>query len=136
VGPVALLAIAAIALVWVWSRLGDPTPELIAVAAIAAFLLLGAYVLASYVMWVLPIAAWRHRAGISRVLIVWSCLLLLAYQAARGMPSSLDDAVAWFGSLLAVVCAGAALIWLTAAAAQRLRAPRAAPPDAVPMLTP
>jgi MYXO-CTERM domain-containing protein len=136
VGPVALFAIAALAIVWVASRLGDPTPELVAVAALAAFLLLGAYVLASYVMWVLPLVAWRHRAGISRALVVWSCLLLLAYQAAPGMPSSPADVVAWIGSLLTVVCAGAAIVALTTAALHRLRGARPEPRGPVPMLTP
>lgn len=136
VGPVAVVVIAVLALVWVLSRLADPTPELVVVAALAAFLLAGAYVLASYVMWVLPLVAWRHRAGISRMLVVWSSLLLLAYQAARGMPSSVADTVAWFGSLLTVVVAGAAIVGLTITAARRLRAPRAAPPDRIPMLTP
>jgi alpha-1,6-mannosyltransferase len=135
VGPVALLAIAALALVWVLSRLADPTPELVAVAAVAAFLLAGAYVLGSYVMWVLPLVAWRHRAGVSRILVVWSSLLLLAYQATRGMPSSAGDAIAWLGSLLTVVVALVAVVILTAVAISRLRRPRAAPP-AVPMLTP
>jgi len=134
VGPIALLVIAALALVWVVSRLTDPTPELVAVAAIAAFLLAGAYVLGSYVMWVLPLVAWRHRAGVSRVLVVWSSLLLLAYQAARGMPSSAGDAVAWLGSLLTVSVALVAVVALTVIAVARLRRPRPVPP-AVPMLT-
>ena len=92
VGPVALAVIAAVALLWVVSRLADPTPELLVVAGLAAFLLAGSYVLASYVMWVLPLVAWRHRAGISRVLLVWSFLVLLAYQAARGhAAATIDD---------------------------------------------
>ena len=116
------------------SRLTDPTPELVAVAAIAAFLLAGAYVLGSYVMWVLPLVAWRHRAGVSRVLVLWSSLLLLAYQAARGMPSSAGDAVAWLGSLLTVSVALVAVVALTVIAVARLRRPRPVPPT-VPMLT-
>jgi alpha-1,6-mannosyltransferase len=136
VGPVALLAIATLAILWVASRLGDPTPELVPVAALATFLFLGSYVLASYVMWVLPLVAWRHRAGISRALVVWSCLLLLAYQAAPGLPASPDDLVAWIGSLLTVMCAGAAVVALTIAAVRRLRALRTAPSDAIPMLAP
>ena len=136
VGPIALLLIAGLALLWVVSRLTDPTPELIVVAALAAFLLGGAYVLASYVMWVLPLVAWRHRAGVSRVLILWSSLLLLAYQAARGMPTSPDDAVAWLGSLGTVTCAVVGVVALTVAAVTRLRSARPAHPDAVSMLTP
>ena len=138
VGPLALVLIAALALLWVLSRLTDPTPELIAVAALAAFLLGGAYVLASYAMWVLPLVAWRHRAGISRVLVVWSSLLLLAYQSARGMPSSADDAVVRLGSAVAVACAVVAIVGLSAAAGARLRRrPTGADDaDAVPMLTP
>ncbi len=135
VGPIALLAIAALALVWVVSRLADPTPELVAVAAVAAFLLAGAYVLGSYVMWVLPLVAWRHRAGLSRILVLWSSALLLAYQSARGMPSSVGDAVAWLGSLLTVSVALAGVVALTAVAVARLRRRRSAPSE-VPMLTP
>lgn len=135
VGPIALLAIAALALVWVVSRLADPTPELVAIAAVAAFLLLGAYVLGSYVMWVLPLVAWRHRAGMSRILVLWSSALLLAYQSARGMPSSAGDTIAWLGSLLTVVVALAAVVVLTAVAVARLRRRRPAPSE-IPMLTP
>ncbi|MFN8027034.1 MAG: glycosyltransferase 87 family protein [Acidimicrobiia bacterium] len=134
VGPFALCAIAVLALVWVLSRLADPTPELVVVAAIAAFLLAGSYVLASYVMWVLPLLAWRHHAGVSRVLIVWSSLLLLAYQSARGLPSSLGDTVAWVGSGATVAFATVALVGLTVEAARRLRRASAAPPEPVPML--
>ena len=72
-----------------WSRCSrsrgwtDPSPELVALGAIAGFLLVGSYVLASYAMWVLPLAAWRYRAGVSRAVLVWSALLTVAYQAVR-----------------------------------------------------
>jgi len=89
-------------------------------------------------MWVLPLVAWRHRAGLSRVLVVWSSLLLLAYQSARGMPSSADDAVVWLGSAATVACAVVAIVALTTAAVARLRRQSAGSDgaDAVPMLTP
>jgi hypothetical protein len=131
VGPAALVLIAALALLWVLSRVRDPTPELVVIAALTAFLFGGSYVLGSYVMWVLPVVAWRHRAGISRAVIVWSSALLLAYQAARGMPSSLDDALAWLASFATVAIGIAAIVGLTLAALRRLRTPAAPVPELV-----
>jgi hypothetical protein len=130
VGPVALVVVAVLALVWVLSRLHDPTPELVVVAGIGAFLFVGSYVLASYIMWILPLIAWRHRAGISRALLAWSALLLLAYQAARGMPSTAEDAAAWLGSLATVAVALVSIVGLSMVAVRRLRAqtPAASPP--------
>ncbi len=122
IGPVALVVIAGVALLWVVSRVADPTPELVVVAGLAAFLLAGSYVLASYVMWVLPLVAWRHRAGLSRVVLLWSCLLLVAYQGARGLPTTIDDAAAWLGSFVATAAAVTGLVGLSIAAIRRLRA--------------
>jgi hypothetical protein len=95
VGPAALLAVIALGVLFACSRLADPTPELVALAVLAAFLLAGSYVLASYAMWVIPIAAWRHRAGVSGAVLVWSALLTVAYQAVRPMPNAPDDLAVW-----------------------------------------
>ena len=63
VGPAAVLGVVGLVVLLSLSRLDDPSPELVALGAIAGFLLVGSYVLASYAMWVLPLAAWRYRAG-------------------------------------------------------------------------
>ena len=60
VGPEALLAVVALGVLFACSRLTDPTPELVALGVLTAFLFAGSYVLASYAMWVIPIAAWRR----------------------------------------------------------------------------
>ena len=63
VGPAAVLGVVGLVVLLSLSRLGDPSPELVALGAIAGFLLVGSYVLASYAMWALPLAAWRYRVG-------------------------------------------------------------------------
>jgi hypothetical protein len=123
VGPAALAVVVGLAVLFACSRLTDPTPELVAVGAIAAFLLAGSYVLASYAMWILPIAAWRHRAGVSRAVLAWSALLTVAYQAVRPMPTQPDDLAVWLVSMITLVFAVVAIGALTVAAVRRLRAP-------------
>jgi hypothetical protein len=136
VGPAAVIVVGGLAVLFAWSRLTDPTPELIAVGALAAFLLAGSYVLASYAMWVLPIVAWRHRAGVSRAILVWSALLTIAYQAVRPMPTSVDDLAVWLISMVTLVFAFVAIAMLAIAAVRRLRNPPAGTPSparAIPM---
>lgn len=134
VGPAAVIVVGGLAVLFAWSRLTDPTPELVAVGAIAAFLLAGSYVLASYAMWVLPIVAWRNRAGVSRAVLVWSALLTVAYQAVRPMPTAIDDLAVWLVSMVALLFAFVAITMLTLAAVRRLRTsegadgPAATPP--------
>jgi hypothetical protein len=117
------------------SRLRDPSPELVAVGVVAAFLLAGSYVLASYAMWVLPLAAWRHRAGVSRAVLAWSALLTIAYQAVRPMPTSVDDLAVWLVSSVTLLFAAVAIVALAVAAVKRLRAPTrdVGQPAAVPV---
>lgn len=121
VGPFALLTVVGLAVLFSLSRLDDPTPELVAIGAMVAFLLAGSYVLASYAAWVIPIAAWRHRAGISRVVLVWSALLTVAYQAVRPMPTTLEDQAVWLVSSATLLVALVAIVGLSVAAVQRLR---------------
>ena len=122
VGPSALVTVVALAVLFSLSRLDDPTPELVAVGALVAFLLAGSYVLASYAAWVIPIAAWRHRAGISRAILVWSALLTIAYQAVRPMPTTAEDRAVWLVSGATLLFALVAIIGLVVAALRRLRA--------------
>src|SRR4051794_5550014 len=123
VGPAAVVGVVGLAALFALSRLGDPSPELVALGAIAAFLLAGSYVLASYAMWVLPLAAWRHRAGVSRAVLAWSGLLTIAYQAVRPMPTNVEDLAVWLVSSVALLFAAVALVGLAVAAVRRLRAP-------------
>jgi len=121
IGPAAIVVVIGLALLFACSRLADPTPELVAVGAIAAFLFAGSYVLASYAMWVLPIAAWRHRAGVSRAVLVWSALLTIAYQAVRPLPSTPLDLAVWLTSAFTLLFALTAILLLTVAAVRRMR---------------
>ncbi len=123
VGPLALVVVAALAALFSLSRLDDPGPELVAIGALVAFLLAGSFVLASYAAWVIPVAAWRHRAGISRVVLVWSALLTISYQAVRPMPATPEDLVVWLASSVTLLFAAVALVTLSVAAVRRLRAP-------------
>ena len=123
VGPEALVAVGGLAVLFACSRLHDPTPELVAVGVLAAFLLAGSYVLASYAMWVIPIAAWRHRAGVSRAVLAWAALLTIAYQAVRPMPTAPDDLAVWLVSTVTLVFAIVAIGALSLAAVRRLRTP-------------
>jgi hypothetical protein len=133
VGPAALVGVGALAVLFVVSRLTDPTPELVVLAALAAFLLAGSYVLASYAMWVLPIAAWRHRAGVSRIVLVWSASLTIAYQAVRPMPTAPGDLAVWLVSMVTLVVAASAIVVLVVAAVRRLRDRDPAPPRPLPL---
>jgi hypothetical protein len=121
VGPLALLAVVVLGLLFAVSRINDPTPELVAAGALVAFLLAGSYVLASYVAWVLPIMAWRHRAGLSRIVLLWSAVLVIAYQATGAPPPDADDVIPWLMSLVALAIAAVAIVLLTVAATKRLR---------------
>jgi hypothetical protein len=121
VGPLALVCVVVLGVLFAVSRLADPTPELVAAGALVAFLLVGSYVLASYVAWVLPILAWRHRAGISRLVVLWSALLVLAYQATGRIPSDADEFVPWIMSLATLAVAVGAIVVLSVAAERRIR---------------
>ncbi len=132
VGPGALVVVGGLSLLFSLSRLTDRSPELVAIGAVAAFLLAGSYVLASYTMWVIPLAAWRHRAGISRAVLVWSALLAIAYQSVGAMPTSVDDLLVWLVSSLTLLFALVTIIGLSVAAVRRLRTPSS--PAPVPML--
>jgi hypothetical protein len=123
VGPAAVVGVVGLAALFALSRLGDPSPELVAVGVVAAFLLAGSYVLASYAMWVLPLAAWRHRAGVSRAVLAWAALLTIAYQAVRPMPTGIDDLAVWLVSSVTLLFAAVAIVALAVAAVKRLRAP-------------
>jgi hypothetical protein len=135
VGPAAALGVVGFAALYSLSRLGDPTPELVALGAIAGFLLVGSYVLASYAMWALPLAAWRHRAGVSRVVLAWSALLTVAYQAVRPMPTGVEDLAVWLVSSVTLLFAVVAVVTLAAAAVKRLRASKheVGPPATMPV---
>jgi hypothetical protein len=138
IGPAALVVVAALTVLFACSRLTDPTPELVALGAIAAFLLAGSYVLASYAMWILPIAAWRHRAGVSRAVLVWSALLTLAYQAVTPRPAGAADHAIWLVSGLTLAFALVSIVALAAAAIRRLHSrpvARVGPPAAIPIET-
>jgi hypothetical protein len=106
---------------------------LLAVVGLGAFLFAGSYVLASYAMWVIPIAAWRHRAGVSRAVLVWSALLTIAYQAVRPMPTAPDDLAVWLVSMLTLLVAAVAIGGLAFAAVRRLRTPTAGADPPVPV---
>jgi hypothetical protein len=121
IGPLALLMVVGLGVLGAGSRLADPTPELVAAGALVGFLLGGSYVLVSYVAWVLPILAWRHRAGMSRLVLFWSALLLIAYQAQGGLPSDAADVLPYLMSFVVVVVAVTAIVTLVVTAVRRGR---------------
>jgi Glycosyltransferase family 87 len=121
VGPAAVVGVVGLAALLSLSRLADPSPELVALGAIAGFLLLGSYVLASYAMWALPLAAWRYRAGVSRAVLAWSALLTVAYQAVRPMPTAVGDLAVWLVSGVTLLFAVVSIMALAVAAVKRLR---------------
>jgi len=133
VGPAAVLGVVGLAALFSLSRLADPSPELVALGAIAGFLLLGSYVLASYAMWALPLAAWRHRAGVSRAVLAWSALLTVAYQAVRPMPTAVGDLAVWLVSGVTLLFAALSIVALAVAAVKRLRP--SSTPDVGPTAT-
>jgi hypothetical protein len=126
VGPLALVAVVVLGLLFICSRLDDPTPELATIAGVVAFLLAGGYVLASYAMWALPIAAWRARAGISRTVLVWSVLVTIAYQSVRALPSDAQNLIVWLMSTATIAFAATALVALAVTAVRRVAKVRTA----------
>ena len=135
VGPAAVLGVIGLVALLSLSRLDDPSPELVALGAIAGFLLIGSYVLASYAMWALPLAAWRYRAGVSRAVLVWSALLTVAYQAVRPMPTGVGDLAVWLVSSVTLLFAAVSIVALAVAAVKRLRpsAPDTSPTATMPV---
>jgi hypothetical protein len=79
VGALALVGIAALAAIVIVSRLRDRTPVGSVGGALLAYTLAGAYVMAWYPAWVLPVVAARWRSRIAAIAAVQSSFLLLAF---------------------------------------------------------
>jgi hypothetical protein len=79
VGHFALVSIAILATIVVVAHMRDRTPATPAGGALLAYLLAGAYVMAWYPAWVLPVLAVRWRSRMAAIAAVQSSLLLLAF---------------------------------------------------------
>ena len=79
VGGLALASIAVLAAIVIAGRLGARSPASPVGGALFAYLLGGAYVMAWYPAWVLPVVAARWRSRLATLVAVQSSLLLLAF---------------------------------------------------------
>ena len=123
VGPAAVLVVGGLAVLFAWSRLTDPTPELVAVGALAAFLPPAATCTRVRDVGAADRGVASPRRGEPRHSSVWSALLTVAYQAVRPMPTSVDDLAVWLVSMVTLVFAFVAIAMLAVAAVRRLRTP-------------
>jgi hypothetical protein len=77
-----------LAAVLVAGRLRDNTPVLVVGSALVAYLLAATYVLPWYAAWVLPLLVLEWQSGLTRLMLAWSALYLIAYQYRQGTPGS------------------------------------------------
>src|SRR5207247_1410746 len=79
VGALALASIAVVAVIVIAGRANARSPESPAAGALFAYLLVGAYVMAWYPAWVLPVVAARWRSRLATLVAVQTSFLLLAF---------------------------------------------------------
>jgi hypothetical protein len=79
VGRLALLTMALVAAVVVLTRMGRRTPVTAMGGALFAFLLAGAYLMAWYPAWILPVLALRWRSRLALAAAAFSSVLMLAH---------------------------------------------------------
>ncbi len=113
VGLLALVASIALGVVLARRHLADLHPEAVVAAALAGYLLLGAYVLPWYHAWVLLPAALLWRSRLALGLTVASAVLLLGYTwqpGDRGADALLLQAVSQWAAPLVALGAAAVLL--------------------------
>ena len=126
-----------LAAVIVAGHLRDKTPALVVGGALVAYLLAGTYVLPWYAAWALPVLVLEWRSMITRLVLAFSALYLIAYQYRQGVPHSLTYK-ALFASNVALVFFEIAVIVALVVMIVRQRRPErerveaAGPPTPVP----
>jgi hypothetical protein len=109
VGGLAAVAVVALAIVAALRLRAQTFPSLAAAGALAAYLLVGAYVLPWYPAWVLPSAALTRRSWLSGIVAVHAAFLVAAYELPRRVVSG--TATTWLGG--AFIAAGEFLLLAT-----------------------
>lgn len=126
-----------LAVVLVAGRLRDRTPVLIVGSVLVAYLLAGSYVLPWYAAWVIPLLVLEWRAGLTRPVLAWSALYLLAYQYRQGWPHTIPFRLLFAGNAVVVFFELVIIVGLVVMVVRRRRPRRerveaAEPPSPVP----
>lgn len=126
-----------LAAVLVVGHLRDKTPALVVGGALVAYLLAATYVLPWYAAWALPVLVLEWRSTMTRLVLAFSALYLVAYQYRQGVPHSLTYKTL-FASNVALVFFEVAIIVALVVMIVRQRRPErerveaAGPPTPVP----
>jgi len=91
----AMVTVAALALYLAYTYRREVTPYLAIGAALAAYLLVAAYVLPWYAAWTLPVLALQWRSRLSVLVAAQSALWAVAYQFEKGLDLGNFHAVLW-----------------------------------------
>jgi alpha-1,6-mannosyltransferase len=118
---VVVLVLAAVLLA---GRLRDRTPALAVASALVAYLLAATYVLPWYTAWVVPLLVLEWRSLLTRLVLLWSALYLLAYQYRQGLPRTVPFRLLFAGNGVVVFLALAIIVTLVVMVTRRYRPPR------------
>jgi hypothetical protein len=126
-----------LAAVLVAGHLRDKTPALVVGGALVAYLLAGTYVLPWYAAWALPVLALEWRSTMTRLVLAFSALYLIAYQYRQGVPESLTYRALFASNVVLVFFEIAIIVALVVMIVrqrrpQRERVETAGPPTPVP----
>jgi hypothetical protein len=115
-------AIATLALAWplVNAAARNDLPHAAIAAPLLAYLLVGAYVLPWYLIWVLPFAALSSNEQWARVFVAISVLTVVAYQYAPGGPTALTWVLHATVAATQLVAVAGAIALATAATRKRV----------------
>jgi len=126
-----------LAAVLVAGHLRDKTPALVVGGALVAYLLAGTYVLPWYAAWALPVLVLEWRSMITRLVLAFSALSLVAYQYRQGVPHSLTYKALFASNVVLVFFEVAIIVALVVMIVRQRRPERerveaAGPPTPVP----
>jgi alpha-1,6-mannosyltransferase len=121
---ISTLAVLALAAVLVAGRLRDNTPVLAVGSALVAYLLAAMYVLPWYAAWVLPLLVLEWRSGLTRLVLAWSALYLVAYQYRQSFPESLPYRALFASNVALVLLEVTIIVALVVMVVRQYRPPR------------
>jgi hypothetical protein len=114
-----------LAAVLVAGSLRDVKPALIVASALVAYLLAASYVLPWYAAWVVPLLVLEWRSVLTRLVLAWSALYLLAYQYRQGLPRTVPFRLLFAGNAIVVFLELAIIVSLVVMVVRHHRSGRA-----------
>jgi Glycosyltransferase family 87 len=112
-----------LAAVLVAGRLRDRTPALAVASALVAYLLAGSYVLPWYAAWVVPLLVLEWRTLLTRLVLLWGALYLLAYQYRQGLPRTVPFRLLFAGNAVVLFLELAIIVGLVVMVVRQYRPP-------------